>query len=103
MRTLSWRNAQGYSNTAIAQLENGDPAAGAHAPTAACRNRLRATGVLSAQEKMMAKPPPSGPHSDLDGVNQDARAGMPNRDASKGSAKEKGDAESNSKARPART
>jgi hypothetical protein len=48
----------------------------------------------------MAKPPPSGPHSDLDGVNRDARVGTPNRDASKGSAKEKGEAQERSSGRP---
>jgi len=51
----------------------------------------------------MAKPPPSGPHSDLDGVNQDARAGTPNRDPAKGSAKEKQAAEENSLGRPSRS
>ncbi len=25
----------------------------------------------------MSKPPPSGPHSDIDGVNRDARVGTP--------------------------
>jgi hypothetical protein len=48
----------------------------------------------------MANPPPSGPHSDLDGVNRDARTGTPNRDPSKGTAKEKHEAEINSKGRP---
>jgi hypothetical protein len=29
----------------------------------------------------MAKPPPSGAHSDIKGVNMDARVNAPNRDA----------------------
>jgi len=48
----------------------------------------------------MAKPPPSGPHSDLHGVNRDARAGAPHKDASQGGAKEKDEAEKNSQGRP---
>ncbi len=48
----------------------------------------------------MAKPPPSGPHSDIKGVNMDARTGVPHRDASKGTAKEKQEAELESKGRP---
>ena len=51
----------------------------------------------------MAKPPPSGPHSDLNGVNQDARTGTPNRDPKKGSAKEKQQAELGSAGRPSRS
>ncbi|HET8611858.1 MAG TPA: hypothetical protein VFL92_03725 [Sphingomonas sp.] len=48
----------------------------------------------------MAKPPPSTPHSDIEGVNRDARAGVPNRDPKKGSSEEKHKAEQESKARP---
>ena len=48
----------------------------------------------------MAKPPPSGLHSDLDGVNRDARTGVPNRDARKGTAQEKQAAEEGSAGRP---
>jgi hypothetical protein len=36
----------------------------------------------------MAKPPPSGPHSDINGVNMDARVNAPNRDISKGTAED---------------
>jgi hypothetical protein len=36
----------------------------------------------------MAKPPPSGPHSDIEGVNMDARVNAPNRHIDKGTAKE---------------
>ncbi|WP_156681114.1 hypothetical protein [Sphingomonas profundi] len=36
----------------------------------------------------MSKPPPSGPRSDITGINRDARVNTPNRDAGKGSAKE---------------
>lgn len=51
----------------------------------------------------MAKPPPSGPHSDIKGVNMDARTGVPNRDSSLGTAKETQEAEENSAGRPAQT
>jgi hypothetical protein len=51
----------------------------------------------------MAKPPPSGPHSDIKGVNMDARVNAPNRDPSKGGASEKGEAEQQSKGRPKQT
>jgi hypothetical protein len=51
----------------------------------------------------MAKPPPTGPHSDLKGVNQDARAGAPNRDPNKGTAREKQAAEEGSAGRPTRS
>ncbi len=36
----------------------------------------------------MANPPPSGPHSDIDGVNRDARVNTPNRKVDHGSAEE---------------
>ena len=49
----------------------------------------------------MAKPPPSGPSSDIGGANQDARAGVPNRDPGKGSAESLEQAEANSAGRPA--
>jgi hypothetical protein len=48
----------------------------------------------------MAKPPPSGPHSDIDGVNRDARIGVPNRDPAKGTAKEVDEADTQSVGRP---
>ncbi len=48
----------------------------------------------------MAKPPPSGPHSDMKGADPDARAGVPNRDVSKGTAKEVRNAEKGSAGRP---
>jgi len=51
----------------------------------------------------MAKPPPSGAHSDLRGVNMDARVGVPNRDPGLGTAKEKQEAERESKGRPRRS
>jgi hypothetical protein len=34
----------------------------------------------------MAKPPPSGAHSDIKGVNMDARVNTPTRDGDKGNA-----------------
>jgi hypothetical protein len=34
----------------------------------------------------MANPTPSGPHSDIKGVNMDARVNAPNRDLNKGTA-----------------
>ena len=52
------------------------------------------------QEILMAKPPPSGPSSDIAGVNRDARAGAPNREAGKGSAETIDRAAKQSKARP---
>jgi len=51
----------------------------------------------------MAKPPPSGPHSDIEGVNRDARAGTPNRRPDKGTAADKQKAEQHSKGRPDQT
>jgi len=48
----------------------------------------------------MAKPPPSGPHSDIEGVNRDARVGRPNRDLAKGTAEDIDTAEKKSKGRP---
>lgn len=51
----------------------------------------------------MAKPPPTGPHSDLNGVNQNARTGTPNRDPAKGSAGAKQAAEEGSAGRPTRS
>lgn len=48
----------------------------------------------------MAKPPPSGPHSDIAGVNRDARTGRPNRDPKKGTAESIHIAEKQSKGRP---
>jgi hypothetical protein len=51
----------------------------------------------------MAKPPPSGPHSDIKGVNMDARISIPNRDSSKNAAQEKQEAEENSAGRPAQS
>ncbi len=50
----------------------------------------------------MAKPPPTGPNSDIKGVNRDARAGRPNRDAGKGTAQDIHVAEQQSKGRPAK-
>jgi hypothetical protein len=48
----------------------------------------------------MAKPPPSGPHSDIRGVNMDARAGEPNRDAALGTAEDIEIAAAESAAKP---
>lgn len=48
----------------------------------------------------MAKPPASGPHSDIEGVNRDARIGTPNRDESKGGAKELDQADEESVGHP---
>lgn len=48
----------------------------------------------------MAKPPSSGPHSDIGGVNRDARIGRPNRDEKKGTAVDIERAEEQSKGRP---
>ncbi|WP_165374840.1 hypothetical protein [Sphingomonas montana] len=48
----------------------------------------------------MAKPPPSPPSSDIDGVFMDARPGVPNRDVSKGTAKELDDKQDLNVARP---
>lgn len=48
----------------------------------------------------MAKPPPSGPHSDITGVNRDGRVNTPNRDADRGTAAELDEADKNSKGHP---
>ena len=51
----------------------------------------------------MPKPPPSGPHSDISGVNRDARAGVPNRDPKKGTAADIARADRESIGRPDET
>jgi hypothetical protein len=51
----------------------------------------------------MTKPPPATPHSDIKGVNMDARIGVPNRDPAQGTAKEKQEAEEQSSGRPAQS
>ncbi|USI71434.1 hypothetical protein [Sphingomonas morindae] len=51
----------------------------------------------------MAKPPPAGPSSDIEGVNRDARVGVPNRDSAGPNAEDKQAAEADSKARPSQT
>jgi hypothetical protein len=51
----------------------------------------------------MAKPPPSGSHSDITGVNRDARVGTPNRNVAKGTAAEIEESERQSKGRPAKS
>jgi hypothetical protein len=38
------------------------------------------TVLLQPKEPTMAKPPEEPPHSDIDGVNQDARPGKPSED-----------------------
>jgi hypothetical protein len=48
----------------------------------------------------MAKPPPSGPHSDIKGVNMDARVNTPTRDPDLGTAKELDEADTKSVGRP---
>ncbi|WP_156679855.1 hypothetical protein [Sphingomonas profundi] len=48
----------------------------------------------------MAKPPPSGPHSDLTGVNRDARVNAPARDPKLGTAEEIDAADTQSKGHP---
>lgn len=48
----------------------------------------------------MANPPPSGPHSDIKGVNMDARVNTPSRDPDKGTAKELDEADTQSVGRP---
>jgi hypothetical protein len=49
---------------------------------------------------IMAKPPPSGAHSDIKGVNMDARVNTPTRDGDVGNAKELDDADELSVAKP---
>ena len=48
----------------------------------------------------MTRPPPTGPHSDMDGVNRDMRPGVPNRDPKRGTAADLDRAEKESAARP---
>ena len=48
----------------------------------------------------MAKPPPSGAHSDIDGVNMDARVNSPSRDPGRGSAQELDEADEQSVGHP---
>lgn len=50
----------------------------------------------------MAKPPPSGPHSDISGVNRDARVNTPDRDPAKGTADDLEKANKASKGQPDR-
>jgi hypothetical protein len=48
----------------------------------------------------MAKPPPSGAHSDIKGVNMDARVNTPTRDGEVGNAGELDDADDLSAGQP---
>jgi hypothetical protein len=48
----------------------------------------------------MTKPPPAGPSSDIDGVNQDARAGSPSRTPDEGKAATAAGTRDDTKARP---
>ena len=48
----------------------------------------------------MAKPPPSGPSSDIEGVNRDARAGSASKSAHPDPGPALRDADQNSKAQP---
>ena len=48
----------------------------------------------------MAEPPPSGPHSDITGVNRDARVNRPTRDAQAGDAGDLQKADEQSKGHP---
>jgi hypothetical protein len=75
------------------------------AETAAAVRLFPASGSFFKQidrhrRSRMAKPPPSGPHSDIKGVNMDARTGVPNRDPAKGTAQDKQKAEEQSLGRP---
>jgi hypothetical protein len=46
----------------------------------ACSRALdRSRRVFLGEEKFMPKPPPATPHSDIEGVNRDARAGRPSK------------------------
>jgi hypothetical protein len=51
----------------------------------------------------MAKPPPSGPSSDIEGVHQSSQAHEPGRHPEHGTAEHKQDAEKDSKGRPIQT
>lgn len=48
----------------------------------------------------MAKPPPAGPSSDIDGVNRDARVNAPLKKAELGTAESLEEAEQGSKGNP---
>lgn len=48
----------------------------------------------------MTKPPPSGPHSDIEGVYRDARTEVPHRDPRKGTAADLERARRHSRGRP---
>ncbi|WP_162527133.1 hypothetical protein [Sphingomonas solaris] len=48
----------------------------------------------------MAKPPPSGPHSDISGVNRDARVNSPTRDPQGNDASDLDEADEQSKGQP---
>ncbi len=63
------------------------PSAGAIDRTSPVHN-LHDTAVPHLRRHSLSKPPPSGPRSDITGINRDARVNTPNRDAGKGSAKE---------------
>jgi hypothetical protein len=56
--------------------------------------------LLEIRRTNMAKPPPSGPHSDIKGVNMDARVNAPNRDPAKGNADDLENADTESVGRP---
>lgn len=51
----------------------------------------------------MAKPPPAGPSSDIDGVNRDARAGSPSPEPDEGDAATAAGRRSDTTARPQST
>lgn len=51
----------------------------------------------------MAKPPESGPHSDIDGVNRDARAGTPSKSPHPDPGEALDNADTQSKAQPDET
>ena len=51
----------------------------------------------------MAKPPESPPHSDIDGVNRDARTGSPSKSPHPDPGKALDDADAQSKGRPEET
>jgi hypothetical protein len=48
----------------------------------------------------MAKPPPSGPHSDITGVNRDARVNSPTHDPQGNNAGDLQDADDKSRGQP---
>jgi hypothetical protein len=64
---------------------------------------LRVDHMKKERMNIMAKPPESPPHSDIDGVNRDARTGSPSKSPHPDPGKALDNADAQSKGRPEET